>query len=76
MSLKILTVKLINLYQKTISPDHGMVFIGTTRCRFYPSCSEYTKQVIIKRGLFKGFWAGAMRVIKCNPFFIGGVDNP
>ncbi len=44
------------------------------RCRFYPTCSEYTKQVIIKYGIAKGGWLGIKRICKCHPLNEGGYD--
>lgn len=44
------------------------------RCRFYPTCSEYTRQAIEKYGLMKGGWLGLKRICKCHPFNEGGVD--
>lgn len=44
-------------------------------CRFYPSCSEYTKQVIEKHGLAAGMHLGVVRICKCHPFHDGGVDE-
>jgi len=29
-----------------------------------------------KYGFFKGSWRGALRILRCNPFFPGGVDDP
>ena len=43
-------------------------------CRFYPTCSEYTKQAIIKYGLFKGLKLGGKRICKCHPWHEGGYD--
>jgi uncharacterized protein len=45
-------------------------------CRFYPSCSEYARQSLIKYGPFKGTWRSLVRLVKCNPFHPGGVDLP
>ena len=59
---------LIKFYQKAISP-----FLGG-RCRFYPTCSEYTKQAIEKYGCIKGIIKGIFRILKCNPFSKGGYD--
>lgn len=61
-------ILLIKFYQKGISP-----FLGR-RCRFYPTCSEYTKQAIEKYGLFKGAYLGIRRILKCHPFHKGGYD--
>lgn len=59
---------LIRIYQKVISP----LFPG--RCRFYPSCSEYTRLALKKYGVLKGFWMGIKRIGKCHPFHPGGYD--
>ncbi|MBU0731404.1 membrane protein insertion efficiency factor YidD [Patescibacteria group bacterium] len=68
---------LIRVYQKTISPDHG-IFSETTPygCRFHPTCSEYTYQAIEKYGIIKGVGKGSWRILRCNPFSKGGVDLP
>ncbi|MEG1705151.1 MAG: membrane protein insertion efficiency factor YidD [Clostridia bacterium] len=58
----------INFYQKYISKSLGK------RCIFYPTCSEYTKQALLKYGLVLGCIIGAFRIIRCNPFSKGGVD--
>jgi len=59
---------LIRIYQKIISPW------TPKSCRFYPTCSEYSKQAIIKYGAFKGGWMGFKRIIRCHPFNPGGYD--
>ena len=58
---------LISMYQKISS-------LTPARCRFYPTCSEYTKQAINKYGLFKGGWLGIKRISKCHPLNDGGYD--
>ena len=68
--IKIITLKIINFYQLFISPNLGKV------CRFYPSCSEYIYQAIIKYGLIKGGWKGFKRMLRCGPWSSGGVDIP
>ena len=63
-----IAIFLIKFYQKAISPFFGR------RCRFYPTCSEYTNQAIEKYGLFKGVYLGIKRILKCHPFHEGGYD--
>ncbi|HQM18724.1 MAG TPA: membrane protein insertion efficiency factor YidD [Candidatus Paceibacterota bacterium] len=69
-------VKLIRLYQKTLSFDHGplKVFYPYGFCRFTPTCSEYGIQAIEKYGPIKGGFKSAWRIIRCNPFNKGGYD--
>lgn len=43
-------------------------------CRFYPTCSEYTKQAIEKYGFVNGSWIGIKRICRCHPFCEGGHD--
>ena len=63
-----ISCKMIELYQITLSP-----FIGRS-CRFYPTCSEYTKKAIESYGFLKGFRLGCSRVLKCHPWGKSGYD--
>lgn len=69
--MKNLLIWLINGYQKYISKWLSSKNIN---CKFYPTCSEYTKQAIIKYGAFKGSMIGFYRILRCNPFSKGGYD--
>ena len=61
-------VSLIRGYQLCISPRLGK------HCKYYPTCSEYTRQAVDKYGIIKGSLLGIIRILKCNPFSKGGVD--
>lgn len=63
-----LLVMLLNLWHLLISPFFG------NRCRFYPSCSEYASEALLKHGLLKGFMLSTKRVFSCNPLCAGGHD--
>lgn len=62
---------IIKIYQKIISPIFSAMGI---KCKYYPTCSEYTKQAIEKYGCIKGVYIGGKRIIRCNPFSKGGYD--
>ena len=63
-----LVTGLIRLYQVTLSTVLG------NRCRFYPSCSQYTIEAIETHDLGRGVLLGSQRICKCHPFHPGGVD--
>jgi putative component of membrane protein insertase Oxa1/YidC/SpoIIIJ protein YidD len=74
--MKNIVLFLIRIYQVTLSPDHGL-FRGLFPhgfCPYYPSCSEYTRQAVIRFGLFRGLFRGGVRVARCNPFTVPRVD--
>lgn len=64
-------VKIIEWYQKCLSPRLAHNGIN---CKYYPTCSEYTKQAINKYGCIIGTLKGLVRILKCNPFSKGGYD--
>ena len=71
-----LAVSLVGVYQRTLSPDHGWgrFILPQAGCRYYPSCSEYTKQAINQYGVRRGLWFGAKRLGRCHPLSSGGYD--
>lgn len=60
---------LIFFYQKVISK------ILYSRCRFYPSCSEYAKIALRNHKFYFAIWLICKRLIKCHPGCSGGVDE-
>ncbi|MGO1882292.1 MAG: membrane protein insertion efficiency factor YidD, partial [Staphylococcus equorum] len=66
--MKTLFLGLIRIYQRFISP------MTPATCRFYPTCSEYTREAIQVYGAFKGTWLGVKRISKCHPLHKGGFD--
>ncbi|MGI8902494.1 MAG: membrane protein insertion efficiency factor YidD [Solirubrobacteraceae bacterium] len=58
----------IKIYQRLISPVVG------SRCKFYPSCSEYAVQAIGRFGILRGLVLAAWRLLRCNPWSHGGFD--
>ena len=66
--MKRVLIAIIRGYQLVLSPLLG------SNCRFYPTCSHYTKEAIEKHGALKGSWLGLKRIGRCHPWSEGGVD--
>ncbi len=66
--MKKLILKLIDIYQKGISPN------SPPRCRFIPTCSQYAKESYETHNFFKATFLTLWRLIRCNPFCKGGYD--
>ena len=66
--MKAILIKGIRFYQKYISP------LKSTKCPYFPSCSQYGLEAIEKYGAFKGSLLALWRILRCNSFSKGGVD--
>ena len=58
----------IRAYQRLLSPLFG------SRCKYYPSCSEYAVQAVERYGILRGLVLAGWRLLRCNPFSHGGFD--
>ena len=63
-----LPVKLIKLYQYTLSPYMGR------QCRYTPTCSNYALEALQKHGLLRGGWLATKRILRCAPWGGSGYD--
>ena len=61
-------INLINLYQKVPLKAHSS-------CVFLPTCSEYTKQAVVKYGVLKGLFRGFLRILRCHPWQKNNYDQ-
>lgn len=68
---------LVWIYQKTISPDHGLTrgLFPYGYCKFYPSCSAFAATVLKEQGII-GLPKIIHRLISCRPGTVGGVNLP
>ena len=66
--MKHILIKLIKLYQKIPGNFHNS-------CKFIPTCSNYAIEAISEYGSVKGSFMAIKRILKCNPFSKGGIDN-
>ncbi len=65
---------MLMLYQMLISPLKLFLFGSQSSCRFYPSCSSFTRQALIEFGLLKGIYISFKRLLRCHPWNEGGID--
>lgn len=74
--IRVFVLKIIRIYQKTLSFDHGVFrhLFPNGYCRFYPTCSEYAYQAVEKHGVIKGGLMALWRVLRCHPWSKGGHD--
>ncbi|WP_307175237.1 membrane protein insertion efficiency factor YidD [Demequina sp. NBRC 110054] len=66
---RVLLMGLVRLYQLIVSPLLG------PRCKYYPSCSHYGLEALRRHGAIKGTALATWRVLRCNPWSYGGVDD-
>jgi len=64
-----IVVALLRLYRAVISPMYGDV------CRYYPSCSAYALGAVQQHGVVVGGFLSTRRLVRCNPWAAGGVDD-
>ena len=59
----------IRAYQRWISPAFPR------RCRYEPTCSAYAAEAIRELGPARGPVLAGWRLLRCNPFSNGGIDD-
>lgn len=67
--MRYLAELIIKFYRKFISP------LFPARCKYYPSCSKYALDAYKMHGFFKGTLLTVWRILRCNPWSLGGVDH-
>ena len=71
--MKIITYLLIytiKFYQLFISP------LFPNSCKFNPTCSSYFIESLKRYGVIKGSYKSFIRILKCNPWFGAGSNDP
>jgi putative membrane protein insertion efficiency factor len=63
-----LVLLLIRAYQRLVSP-----YLPPT-CRFYPSCSAYAAEAVMRYGAWRGGVLALRRLLRCHPWHPGGYD--
>ena len=60
---------LIAAYQRWLSPARPR------RCKYHPTCSAYAAEAIRELGPLRGGIVAGWRLLRCNPFSDGGIDD-
>jgi hypothetical protein len=68
-TLERLLLAVIAAYQRWISPAMPR------RCRYEPTCSAYAVEAIRELGPLRGSIVAGWRLLRCNPFSHGGIDD-
>lgn len=69
----------MNLKKFYIAPIRGYQYISRmlpANCRYYPTCSEYGRWQFECNAPHKAAAATALRILRCNQLFPGGIDYP
>ncbi len=62
-----------------ILPIRGYQYLSKMlpgNCRYYPTCSEYAAWQFECNAPHKALAASALRILRCNQLFAGGIDYP
>ena len=63
----------LGIYQRWLSP--ALHSLSPGGCRFRPTCSDYAAAAIAIHGPVRGSVLALWRLLRCNPFSKGGLDQ-
>ena len=63
-----LLVFLLAIYKAFVSP------LLPSSCKFYPTCSSYAQEAVVRHGVARGLGLALRRLLRCRPFSDGGYD--
>lgn len=66
--MKTIILLLVKFYRRVLSP------LKAPCCKYYPTCSAYALEAVQRHGAVKGLALTAWRLLRCNPWSLGGVD--
>ena len=64
---------MLDFYRRWLSPAIHSLKPGG--CRYVPTCSEYASTAIAIHGPLRGVLLASWRLLRCNPFARGGLDQ-
>jgi putative membrane protein insertion efficiency factor len=76
--MRTIGVALLLAYRYTLAPLLATLaggVAGAPRCKYHPSCSQYAVDALRTHGLVRGLVLATWRLLRCNPWTHGGVDQ-
>lgn len=67
---KTILIKSVRFYRYFLSP------LKPASCRYYPTCSSYALLQLKANNILFALFFTSLRLLRCNPFFRGGIDYP
>lgn len=64
-----LSLRALAWYHTKVSP------LFPRRCKYFPTCSQYMEIAIRRFGFLRGFPLGVLRLLRCQPWSEGGIDD-
>lgn len=63
--------------ETVLAPVHAWRLVSRLlppRCKYHPSCSQYCLDAVRQRGVPTGLVLATWRILRCNPWSLGGID--
>lgn len=68
--MRYLGIAVVHVWRRTL----GLLTPAGT-CKYHPSCSQYAIDAFREHGLLRGGVLAGWRLLRCNPWSHGGVDQ-
>ncbi len=66
---------LIEVYRWLVSPViNAFMPLTVSGCRYWPSCSQYAQEAVLRHGAVSGGWLAFRRILRCHPWGGHGHD--
>ncbi|MDR0837751.1 MAG: membrane protein insertion efficiency factor YidD [Propionibacteriaceae bacterium] len=69
--MKYVLIGFVRVWRAVVSPLYGA---NGDVCKYYPSCSAYGLEALRVHGAIKGTYLMVARILRCNPWSMGGID--
>jgi putative membrane protein insertion efficiency factor len=71
---QLILISAVRVYRWVLSPAKTALFGPLGRCRFTPTCSQYSLEAVREYGALRGSWLATRRICRCHPWAECGHD--